>query len=40
MLYRATNLLDIKEFDAPESNKTVAGLELMGNIPITTPEVF
>jgi hypothetical protein len=32
--------MDIKESDAPESNKTIAGLELMGNIPSTTPEVF
>jgi hypothetical protein len=27
----------MKECDAPESNKTVAGIELTDNISITTP---
>jgi hypothetical protein len=31
-----TNDDDIKECDAPESNKTVAGCELTKNIPNTT----
>jgi hypothetical protein len=31
-----TNDDDIKECDAPESNKTVAGSELIGNIPNAT----
>jgi hypothetical protein len=31
-----TNDDDIKECDAPESNKTVAGCELARNIPNTT----
>jgi hypothetical protein len=33
--YFATNVDDIKEWDAPESNKTVAGCELAKNIPST-----
>jgi hypothetical protein len=32
----ATNDDDIKECDAPESNKTIAGCELVKNIPNTT----
>jgi hypothetical protein len=32
----ATNADDIKEWDAPESNKIVAGCELVKNIPSTT----
>jgi hypothetical protein len=32
----ATNSAEIKECDAPESNKTDAGAELMRNIPNTT----
>jgi hypothetical protein len=32
-----TNNNDIKECDAPESNKTVAWCELARNIPNTTP---
>src|SRR3954464_10194890 len=31
------NLIETKECDAPESNKTRAGTELTGSIPITTP---
>src|SRR3954471_14378917 len=31
------NLCETKEYDAPESNKTRAGTELTGSIPITTP---
>jgi hypothetical protein len=38
MLYCATNLLDIKEFDAPESNKTIAGLELTGTYQAPHPK--
>jgi hypothetical protein len=34
--YFATNIDDIKECDAPESNKTAAGCKLARNIPITT----
>jgi hypothetical protein len=34
--YFATNVDDIKECDAPESNKTIAGCELVKNIPSTT----
>jgi hypothetical protein len=34
--YFATNVDDIKERDAPESNKTVAGCELVKSIPSTT----
>jgi hypothetical protein len=33
--YFATNVDDIKELDAPESNKTVAGCEVVKNIPNT-----
>jgi hypothetical protein len=33
----ATNNLVMKECDAPESNKTVAGTELTKNVPSTTP---
>src|SRR3954470_15238819 len=33
------NLCETKECDAPESNKTRAGTELTGSIPITTPGV-
>jgi hypothetical protein len=33
---RTTNDDDIKECDAPESNKTIAGCELARNIPNTT----
>ena len=36
MVFFFTNHVDIKEFDAPESNKTEAEWELTGNIPITT----
>jgi hypothetical protein len=32
-----TNWSVMKECDAPESNKTVAGIELTGNVPNTTP---
>jgi hypothetical protein len=32
----ATNADEIKECDAPESNKIVAGCELAKNIPSTT----
>jgi hypothetical protein len=34
--YFATNVDDIKEYNAPESNKTIAGCELAKNIPSTT----
>jgi hypothetical protein len=34
--YFATNADDIKECDAPESNKIVVGSELAKNIPSTT----
>jgi hypothetical protein len=34
--YFATNVDDIKECDAPDSNKTIAGCELVKNIPSTT----
>jgi hypothetical protein len=32
----ATNFDDTKEYDAPESNKTVVGCEFARNIPNTT----
>ena len=35
MVFFFTNHVDIKEFDAPESNKTEAEWELTGNVPIT-----
>src|SRR3954469_9036876 len=31
------NLCETKECEAPESNKTCAGTELTGSIPVTTP---
>jgi hypothetical protein len=34
--YFATNVDDIKEWNAPESNKIVSGCELVKNIPNTT----
>ena len=36
ILCSSTKLNDIKECDAPESNKTEAEWELTGNVPITT----
>jgi len=36
MVFFFTNHVDIKEFDAPESNKTEAEWELTGNVQITT----
>lgn len=33
-----TNLLDINECVAPESNKTVEGIEFTGNVPKTTSD--
>jgi hypothetical protein len=30
-----TNALDMKECDAPVSNKTTAGMELTRNVPVT-----
>src|SRR3954468_6587974 len=35
--FSLANLIETKECDAPESNKTRAGTELTGSIPITTP---
>jgi hypothetical protein len=35
-LYFATKLDDMNEYDAPESNKNVAGCELARNIPNIT----
>jgi hypothetical protein len=35
-LYLATELDDMNECDAPESNKTIAGCELARNIPNIT----
>jgi hypothetical protein len=35
-LYFATNLDDMKECDAPKSNKIVAGCEFARNVPNTT----
>jgi hypothetical protein len=34
----AMNCSVMKECDAPESNRTVAGIELTENVPSTTPE--
>jgi hypothetical protein len=34
--YFAINVDEIKEYDAPESNKNIAGCELAKNIPNTT----
>jgi hypothetical protein len=34
--YFATNYSIINECDAPESNRTVAGTELIRNVPSTT----
>jgi len=36
MVFFFTNRANIKECDAPESNKTEAEWELTGNVPITT----
>jgi hypothetical protein len=36
MLCFSTNDSVINEYDAPESNKTEAGMELIRNIPYTT----
>ena len=35
-LFWATKLHEIKEWEAPESNKIIAGMLLIGNIPMTT----
>jgi len=36
MLCTLTNAWEMKECEAPESNSTVAGMELMLNVPIIT----
>jgi len=36
MLCMVTNVWEIKVCEAPESKRTVAGMELMSNIPIIT----
>jgi hypothetical protein len=39
-LYFVTNWSVMNECDAPESNNIVAGIELTGNVPNTTPDSF